>query len=65
MIELYRAALALAMGDPAGTVRHAGRALELAPPQEYLAQASAAGLLGLAHGPVVTWKQVIRPTVRV
>ena len=49
MIELYRAALALARGDLTGTVRHAGRALDLAPQQEYLAQASAAGLLGLAQ----------------
>jgi LuxR family transcriptional regulator, maltose regulon positive regulatory protein len=48
MIELYRAALALARGDAPGTVTHAGRALELSPEEEHLGRASAAGLLGLA-----------------
>ena len=47
-IELYRAALALARGDGAGTVRHARRALELSPADEHLGRASAAALLGLA-----------------
>ena len=47
-IELYRAALALARGDVPGTVRHARRALELAPEDDHLCRASAAGLLGLA-----------------
>ena len=48
MIELYRAALALARGDLPGTVRHARRALELSPEEDYLCRASAAGLSGLA-----------------
>ncbi len=48
MIELYRAALALARGDVPGTVRHARRALELSPEEEHLGRAAAAGLLGLA-----------------
>ena len=48
IIELYRAALALARGDVPGTVRHAGRALEVSPEEEHLGRAAAAGLLGLA-----------------
>jgi LuxR family maltose regulon positive regulatory protein len=47
-IELYRAALALARGDVPGTVTHARRALALAPDEEHLGRAAAAGLLGLA-----------------
>jgi LuxR family maltose regulon positive regulatory protein len=47
-IELYRAAQALARGDGPATVRHAGRALELSPPDEHLGRASAAALTGLA-----------------
>jgi LuxR family maltose regulon positive regulatory protein len=46
-IELYRAGLALARGDPAGTVRHARRAIGLAPEDDHLIRAGAAGLLGL------------------
>jgi LuxR family transcriptional regulator, maltose regulon positive regulatory protein len=48
IIELYRAALALARGDVPGTVTHAGRALERSPEEEPLGRAAAAGLLGLA-----------------
>ena len=48
MIELYRAALALARGDGPGTVRHARRALDLSPADEHLGRASAAALMGLA-----------------
>ena len=48
MIELYRAALALARGDGPGTVRHARRALELSPADDHLGRASAAALMGLA-----------------
>jgi LuxR family maltose regulon positive regulatory protein len=48
MIELYRAGQALARGDSPGTVQHAGRALELAPEDDYHCRAGAAGLLGLA-----------------
>jgi LuxR family transcriptional regulator, maltose regulon positive regulatory protein len=47
-IEVYRAALALARGDVPGTVRHARRASDLAPEDDYLGRASAAGFLGLA-----------------
>jgi LuxR family maltose regulon positive regulatory protein len=47
-IELYRAALALAQGDGPGTVRHARRVLDLAPADEHLGRAAAAGLMGLA-----------------
>ncbi len=47
-IELYRAALALVRGDVPGTVRHARRALDLAPEDDHLGRASAAALMGLA-----------------
>ncbi|MBA3339859.1 MAG: hypothetical protein H0T54_09005 [Geodermatophilaceae bacterium] len=47
-IELYRAAQALARGDVLATVRHARRALDLAPEGDHLPRAAAAGLLGLA-----------------
>ena len=47
-IEVYRAALALARGDVPGTVRHARRALGLAPADDHLCRASAAGFMGLA-----------------
>jgi LuxR family maltose regulon positive regulatory protein len=47
-IEMYRAGQALARGDSAGTVRHARRALELAPEDDLLRRAGASGLLGLA-----------------
>ena len=48
-IEMYRAGLALARGDIPGTVRHAQRALELAPDDDHLCRASAAALLGLVY----------------
>jgi LuxR family transcriptional regulator, maltose regulon positive regulatory protein len=48
MIELYRAAQALARGELPGTVRHARRALELAPGDDHLCRAGASGMLGLA-----------------
>ncbi len=47
-IAVYRAALALAKGEPASTVRHARRALDLSRAGDYLNRASAAGFLGLA-----------------
>jgi LuxR family maltose regulon positive regulatory protein len=47
-IELYRSALALANGDLAGTVRHAREAMSLAPPDDLLVRAAAAGMSGLA-----------------
>ncbi len=48
MIELYRAALALARADVPGTVRHARRALDLALADDHLCRAGASGILGLA-----------------
>ena len=47
-IAVYRASLAQARGDVAGTVEHAGRALDLAGPGDHLARGSANGFLGLA-----------------
>ncbi len=47
-IEVYRAALALVGGDAPGTVRHAQRALVLAPEDDHISRAAAAGLWGLA-----------------
>ena len=47
-IATYRAAQAMAVGDVAGTIRHAERALELAGPDDSLTRGSAAGLLALA-----------------
>ena len=47
-IAVYRAAVAQARGDGAGTAEHARRALELAGPGDHLARGSAAGFLGLA-----------------
>ncbi len=47
-IALYRASLAQARGDVAGTAEHARRALDLAGPSDHLAQGGAAGFLGLA-----------------
>ena len=47
-IAVYRAALALAQGEPAGTVRQARRALDLSLEEDHLNRASAAGFLGLA-----------------
>lgn len=47
-IAVYRASLAQARGDVAGTVEHARRALDLAGPGDHLARGSANGFLGLA-----------------
>ncbi|HEX8508439.1 MAG TPA: LuxR C-terminal-related transcriptional regulator, partial [Propionibacteriaceae bacterium] len=47
-IATYRAALAQATGDAAGTARHARRALDLAGAEDHLARGGAAGFLGLA-----------------
>ncbi len=47
-IAVYRAALALARGEAADTVRQARRALDLSLEEDYLNRASAAGFLGLA-----------------
>ena len=47
-IEMYRAALALNAGDPAGTIDHAGRALGAAVGDDDLVRAAASALSGLA-----------------
>ena len=47
-IAMYRAALAQARGDAAGTADHAQRALDLAGPDDHLARGGAAGFLGFA-----------------
>jgi LuxR family maltose regulon positive regulatory protein len=47
-IAMYRAAIAQARGDVAGTEEHAERALDLAGPDDHLARGGAAGFLGLA-----------------
>jgi LuxR family maltose regulon positive regulatory protein len=54
-IAMYRASLAQARGDVAGTAQHARQALDLAGPTDHLARGGAAGFLGLAawaHGDV-------------
>ena len=51
-IALYRASLAQARGDVAGTADHARRALDLAGVGDHLARGGAAGFLGL-----VSWAQ--------
>ena len=47
-IAIYRASLAQARGDAAGTAEHAQRALDLAGPDDHLARGGAGGFLGLA-----------------
>jgi LuxR family transcriptional regulator, maltose regulon positive regulatory protein len=47
-IPVYRAALAQARGDVAGTVRHARHVLELAGPDDHFQRGAADGYLGLA-----------------
>jgi len=47
-VELYRAALALAVGDLDGTIAHARQAMSLAPPDDDLTRAASAALGGLA-----------------
>ena len=47
-IAIYRASLAQARGDVAGTAEHARRALDLAGPNDHLARGGALGFLGLA-----------------
>jgi LuxR family maltose regulon positive regulatory protein len=47
-IESYRAALALARGEPLGAIRHARRTLDLAPEEDHRTRASASGLMAIA-----------------
>ena len=60
-IAVYRAALAMALGDVAGTMTHARRALDLVGEDDHLGRGAAAGLLGLAPGRAGTSR---RRTVR-
>lgn len=48
MIEVYRATVAQARGDVAGTVEHATRASDLARPDDHFPLGAASGFLGLA-----------------
>jgi LuxR family maltose regulon positive regulatory protein len=47
-ISVYRASVAQARGDVAGTVRHARHALDLARPEDHLVRGAGGGFLGLA-----------------
>ncbi len=47
-IPVYRASLAQARGDVAGTMRHARRALDLAEPEDHFVRGAGSGYLGLA-----------------
>ena len=47
-IPVYRASLAQARGDVAGTVRHARQALDLAGPEDHFVRGAGGGFLGLA-----------------
>jgi LuxR family transcriptional regulator, maltose regulon positive regulatory protein len=47
-VSVYRASLAQARGDVAGTVRHARRALDLARSEDHFVRGAGAGFLGLA-----------------
>ncbi len=47
-ILVYRASLAQAQGDVAGTVHHARRAMDAAGPEDHLVRGTAGGYLGLA-----------------
>ncbi len=48
MIAVYRAAIALALGNVADTMKYARRALDLVPEDDHHRRGSAAGFLGLA-----------------
>ncbi|WP_448624350.1 LuxR C-terminal-related transcriptional regulator [Geodermatophilus sp. URMC 64] len=48
-ISMYRAGQALLSGDAAGTITHAGQALDRAGADDHLGRGAAAGLLGLAY----------------
>jgi LuxR family maltose regulon positive regulatory protein len=47
-VAVYRASLAQARGDVAGTVRHARHALDLAGPEDHFVRGAGSGFLGLA-----------------
>ncbi len=65
-IAVFRASLAQARGDVAGTAEHARRALDLAGPSDHLARGGAAGFLGLAawaQGDVSSALETFTPAV--
>lgn len=67
MTAVYRASVAQARGDVAGTVAHATRALGLTGPGDHLARGAAAGFLGLAawaEGDLVTAVDTFGAAVR-
>ena len=49
MVELYRAALALARGDLTASINHARRATELAHEDDQMCRSAATAILGLVH----------------
>lgn len=66
-IAVYRASLAQAHGDVAGTVRHARRALDLAGPQDHFVRGAGSGFVGLAawaagdvHAALTTFTEAVR-----
>ncbi len=66
-ISVYRASLAQARGDVAGTVRHARHAYDLAGPEDHLVRGGSGGFLGLAAwaagdvgGALVTFSEAVR-----
>jgi len=66
-IAVYRASLAQARGDTAGTIDHARRALELASAEDHLARSGSAGFLGLASwatGDLITAVDTFTDAVR-
>ena len=56
MIAIHRAAIALALGNVADTVKYARAALDLVPADDHHRRGSAAGFLGLAY-----WTRGSRP----
>ena len=67
MIAVYRAAVAQAKGDVAGTIAHAQRAMGLADDDDHASRAAAAGFLGLAAwaaGDLVTAVDTFTEAVR-
>jgi LuxR family maltose regulon positive regulatory protein len=66
-IATYRASLAQARGDVAGTTKHARRVLELAGPEDHVARSGGSGFLALAawaDGDVQTALQTFSQAVR-
>lgn len=67
MIAVYRASVAQARGDVAGTVSHARHALDLADEADHMSRGAAAGFLGLAAwaaGDLVTAVETFTLAVR-